>query len=88
MTNASCCRRAAEHFARQAAQARAPELRRAYAELERLWSEMAALARRFDREQDSAAKAGIYAMMDEVQAVRRTVAEADPSSSTSSQASP
>ena len=53
---------------------RTPEERRAYTELERLWSEMAALADRFDREQDDAAKAEIYAMMGEVEAVRREVA--------------
>ncbi len=48
-----------------------PEERRAFRELERLWSEMAAVAERFDREHDDAAKVEIYAMMEEVEAVRR-----------------
>jgi hypothetical protein len=74
MSNASNCRRAAAHFARLAARSGNAEERRAYRELERLWSEMAALAERFDREQDGAAKAEIYAMMGEVEAVRHRVA--------------
>jgi hypothetical protein len=74
MSNASNCRRAAAHFARLAAQSDSAEERRAYAELERLWSDMAAVAERFDREHDGAAKAQIYAMMEEVEAVRHKVA--------------
>lgn len=74
MSNATSCRRTASHFARQAAMASDAHERRAYSELERLWSEMAALAERFDSAGDAAAKAGIYAMMDEVEAVRRQVA--------------
>lgn len=74
MSNASSCRRAAAHFARTAKLSDSAAERRAYLELERLWSDMAALAERFDREHDNAAKAQIYAMMEEVEAVRHKVA--------------
>jgi hypothetical protein len=74
MSNASCCRRAAAHFARLAERTGSADERRACHELERLWSEMAAFAERFDRERDDAAKAQIYAMMGEVEAVARRVA--------------
>ena len=73
-SNALRCRRTAAGYARQAALAQCGEERRAYGELERLWLEMAALAERFDREQDGEAKAEIYAKMAEVEAVRRAVA--------------
>jgi hypothetical protein len=74
MSNASCCRRAAAHFARLAERSNNTEEGRAYRELERLWSEIAAHAARFDRELDGEAKAQIYAMMGEVEAVRHRVA--------------
>jgi transposase len=74
MSNASNCRRAASHFARLAAQSRSAEEQRAYQELKELWSEMAALAERFDREHDGESKARIYAMIEEVGAVRDKVA--------------
>lgn len=74
MSNASNCRRAAANFARLAALSAVREQRRAYAELEELWSEMAELAERFDREHDGDSKAQIYAMMEEVEAVRHKVA--------------
>ena len=74
MSNASSCRQAAAHFARLAERAENADERRAYGELERLWSAMAAHAARFDREHDDAAKAQIYAMMEEVEAVARKVA--------------
>ncbi|MGH6926343.1 MAG: hypothetical protein ACRED5_21660 [Propylenella sp.] len=74
MSNASSCRRAAAHFARLAAHSESAEERRAYGELQQLWSEMAALAVRFDCEHDDRAKAAIYAMMGEVEEVRHRVA--------------
>lgn len=74
MSNASCCRRTAAQFARLAAQTHDVDERHAYRKLERLWAEMAALAARFDREQDGTAKEEIYAMMGEVEAVRQEVA--------------
>lgn len=73
-SNASRCRDAAAGYARQAETSQCPEERRAFYELQRLWSEMATLAERFDRAQDGDAKAQIYAMMAEVEAVRRAVA--------------
>ncbi len=72
-SNASRCRATAAGYARAAALADDCDTRRAYGELERLWSEMAALAERFDRALDGAAKAQIYAKMAEVEAVRRAV---------------
>lgn len=74
MSNASCCHRMAAHFATQAALAATADERRAYRELQRLWSKMAVLAERFDREHDGDAKAQIYAIMGEVQAMRQKVA--------------
>lgn len=74
MSNASSCLRAAAHYARRSQLAADADARSTYAELARLWSDMAALAARFDRDRDAAAKAQIYAMMDEVGAVRRKVA--------------
>jgi hypothetical protein len=74
MSNASSCRKTASHFATQAAQAATAEELRAFRELERLWSEMAVLAERFDRAHDGDAKAQIYAMIGEVEAVRQKVA--------------
>ena len=72
-SDASRCRATAAGYARAAALADDCDARRAYGELERLWSEMAALAERFDRAQDGEAKAQIYAKMAEVEAVRRAV---------------
>jgi len=40
-------------------------------ELARLWSEMAGLAERFDREHDDYSKARIYAMIGQVDVVQR-----------------
>ncbi len=74
MSNASCCRRAAAYFGRQTELADSAEERAAFGELERIWSDMAVLAERFDREHDGAAKAEIYAKMSEVEAVARLVA--------------
>jgi hypothetical protein len=74
MSNASSCRKTAVHFATQATLAATAEERRAYRELERLWSKMAVLAERFDRQYDGDAKAQIYAMIGEVEAVRQKFA--------------
>ena len=74
MSNASSCLRAAARYTRRSLLAADADERSTYAELARLWSDMAALAARFDRDGDAAAKAQIYAMMDEVGAVRRKVA--------------
>jgi hypothetical protein len=74
MSNASTCRSAAARFAAQAERAATVDERRAYRELQRLWSEMSVLAERFDREQDSDAKAKIYALLGEVETVRKKVA--------------
>jgi hypothetical protein len=74
MSNASSCRKTAIHFATQAAQAATAEEQRVFRELERLWSRMAVLAERFDREHDGDVKAQIYAMIAEVEAVRQKVA--------------
>lgn len=74
MANAASCRRVAAHFAERATFVESREERRACRELQRLWSEMAVLAERFDRERDGDAKAQIYAMIGEVGAVRQKVA--------------
>ena len=74
MSNASRCLAAAAHYRRRAQSAADAGERRACAELARLWSDLASVAQRFDREHDAAAKAEIYAMMDAVGAVRRKVA--------------
>jgi hypothetical protein len=74
MSNASNCRRAAAHFSWLAARSESAEEQRAYRELEGLWSDMAALAERFDREHDGESKARIYAMIEVVGAVRDKVA--------------
>ena len=74
MSNALRCRKTAAGYGRQAVLSDDDAARRAYGELERLWSEMAALAERFDRAQDGEAKAQIYAKMAEVEALRRAVA--------------
>jgi hypothetical protein len=74
MSNATSCRKVAAHFAERAAFAESGEERGAYLELQRLWSEMAAVAERFDRGLDGEAKAQIYALMGEVEIVRQKVA--------------
>jgi len=74
MSNASRCLQMASHFAARAAQAEDSGERGACLELKRLWGEMAAIAERFDRERDGAAKEQIYAMMQEVETLRQKVA--------------
>jgi hypothetical protein len=74
MSNAASCRRVAAHFAERAAFVESREERNACRELQRLWSEMAVLAERFDRECDGNAKAQIYTLIGEVEVVRRKVA--------------
>jgi hypothetical protein len=74
VSNASCCLKTAARFAELAKQSGRADERAAYRELERLWSAMARVAERFDREHDSDAKARIYSMIGEVQAARQRVA--------------
>lgn len=71
MLNASRCERTAARFARLAELSEDVDERNAFIELERLWSEMAGLAERFDHENDNQAKAQIYALVDQVESVRR-----------------
>jgi uncharacterized protein HemY len=71
--DASRCQKTATGFARHAEQSGDVDERNAYLELARLWSEMAGLAERFDRER-------IYAMIGQVDVVRRksaNLADAD-----------
>jgi hypothetical protein len=68
--DASRCRKAATRFARLAELCENADERSAYLELARLWSEMAGLAERFDREHDGYSKARIYAMIGQVDVVQ------------------
>jgi hypothetical protein len=68
--DASRCQKTATGFARHAEQSGDVDERNAYLELARLWSEMAGLAERFDREHDDYSKARIYAMIGQVDVVR------------------
>ena len=54
MSNASSCLRAAAHYTRRSQLAADADVRSTYAELARLWSEIASVARRFDRDRDEA----------------------------------
>jgi hypothetical protein len=74
MSNASRSRATAARYAKLAENARDGQARRAYAELERLWQEMAALAEAFDMRRDGAARERIYAMVDAVEEHRRKLA--------------
>jgi hypothetical protein len=74
MSNASRCQTIADRYAKLAAAAKEPDVRRAYENLHRLWLAMAPPAERFDRQSDGEAKARIYAMIDAVEDARRQVA--------------
>ncbi len=74
MSNTSRCREMAARFAELAALSDDAEESGSCLKLERLWLEMASLAERFDREHDGESKAGIYAMMEEVEQERVKVA--------------
>ena len=74
MTNASRCRATAAHYARLAQAAGDARRRNAYAKLQQLWTELAALAEKFDRGTDDLVKARIYAKMDAVEVARRQAA--------------
>lgn len=69
--DAARCQKTAAGFARLAALSEDVDERNAYLELARLWSEMAGLAERFEREHDDYSKARIYAMIGRVDVVRR-----------------
>lgn len=78
MLNALRCQKTAARFATLAELSEDVNERRAYLELERLWSDMAGLAERFDREHDDDAKALIYAMVGKAESVRRNQHAAAP----------
>jgi len=67
----SRCQKTAARFARLAQLSENADERHAYLELARLWSEMAGVAEHFDREHDDYSKARIYAMIGQVDVVRR-----------------
>jgi hypothetical protein len=71
MSNASRCRKTATRFGLLAEITDKADERSAYQELRHLWSVMARLAERFDRQHDADAKARIYALMGQVDSVRR-----------------
>jgi hypothetical protein len=74
MSNASRCLAMAAHYARLADRAGNVDSRASCRRLERLFRDMAPLAETYDRQRDESAKERIYALTDEIGALRRKVA--------------
>lgn len=74
MSNASRAKATAARYGRLAETAPDTARKGAYQKLEQLWSEMAALAEKFDRRKDESVKARIYEMMDAVEVARHQAA--------------